>query len=97
MKQKNLICNWCLSKWSQRVERAGHFGTVTFYMLRCAQRKYSCLKMQSFHLGHKVDRNGNKNQPGETHAYLVMEFFQTKELQKRLRNCTMFLIDAQGL
>ena len=55
------------------------------------------VKMQSFHLGHKVDRNGNKNRLGETHASLVMEFFQTKELQKRLRNCTMFLIDAQGL
>ena len=44
-----LICNWCLWNWSQRVEGAGHFWTITVYMVRCALGKCSCLKMYSFY------------------------------------------------
>ena len=44
-----LICNWCSWNWSQRVEGAGHFWTITVYMVRCAQGKCSCLKMYSFY------------------------------------------------
>ena len=44
-----LICNWCLWNWSQHVEGAGHFWTITVYMVRCAQGKCSCLKMYSFY------------------------------------------------
>ena len=38
-----------------------------------------------------------EQEPGETHAYLVIEFYQREESQKRLRECTIFFNDAQDL
>ena len=36
---KYLMSNWSFWNWAQRIERAREFRTITFYMVRCAQRK----------------------------------------------------------
>ena len=39
MRQQYLMSNWSFWNWAQRIERAREFWTITFYMVRRAQRK----------------------------------------------------------